>query len=127
MQHITTAGMARIEGALTGLARREARLWRDGQEVWARALRHERNGMQDLAKKLGILCDCVTTPKSKAGPEKCLCAGTKKRLYTRLNRLPGRGTITLAGKGCRDPQGKFVPVAQCNPAQYAGRWIMLPE
>jgi len=56
----------------------------------------------------------------------------------RLTNLPGvskggrgpRGfwiSGTDGRKGCRDDQGEFVPVSQCNPAQYAGKWIKMPE
>ena len=136
MKYMGTAGIAKMESTIKRLARFEASARKDNMQAWADEHRCERVGMINLANELGVHCGCAETPKTEAGTEDCVCATTLRTMHARLRRLPGRGTgkrrgiITLAGDerpGCRDAQGKFVPVSQCNPAQYAGRWIMLPE
>lgn len=133
MKHITTGGIARIQSTIKRLAAFEASARKDKMKAWADEYRCERVGMINLANELGVHCGCAETPKTEAGTEDCVCSSTLKTMHARLRRMPGRGTgarrgiITLAGQGCRDSEGKFVPVSQCNPAQYAGRWITLPE
>lgn len=107
----------------------------EGFQDRANALRRERNGMMELANQLRVVCGCLYEREDLK--KHCACGTSHKAMMTRLKRTvtltgknrrtPGALTgLSLSGKGCRDAQGKFVPVLQCNPAQYMGKWVSLP-
>lgn len=130
MKYITTAGMAKIENTLNSIARQEYRHRADGDKDWADTVRRERVGMMELANQLRVKCGCLYEREDLK--KHCACGTSHKAMMTRLRgtvtltggnrRTPGALTgLSLSGKGCRDSQGKFVPVSQCNPVQYMGR------
>ena len=122
MKYITTAGIQTIENGIRHLARLEASDRQDKLRSRADHFKCERIGMINIANELGVSCGCAETPMSRTA-EDCACAGSLRGMYAKLDRIPGRGrgpqrgNITLAGaeEGCRDKDGEFVPVAQCNP------------
>lgn len=130
MKYITAAGRTRVENQIRYLAWIQTAKPKLSKSR-AAALRCERIGMMNLASEMGVHCICAKTPEPTTNSnEDCVCAGTQKAMFSKLRKMPGRGTgaqrgdITLAGterKGCRDKDGEFVPVAQCNPAQYMSK------
>lgn len=69
-------------------------------------------GADDLRKsldKMGLNCSCRPTPYARYGKKYlCTCAKAGSR------RLSGVDLSGLSGSGCRDAQGRFVPVPQCT-------------
>ena len=70
------------------------------------AMEHQLLGMTNLAKQLGVQCDCFYTEWIAKPRTVCRC-----RPMTASER---RAKSTFSGAGCRDKEGAFVPVPQCR-------------
>lgn len=67
---------------------------------------HQLLGMTNLAKQLGVDCDCFHTEWTEKPRTVCRC-----RPMTASER---RSKSRFSGAHCRDKEGKFVPVPQCR-------------
>ena len=74
------------------------------------AMEHQLLGMKNLAKQLGVDCDCFFTEWMQTPRTVCRCKPAKTARKRRARSLTG----SFAGTGCRDKEGAFVPVPQCR-------------
>jgi hypothetical protein len=73
---------------------------------------HQLLGMTNLAKRLGVACDCFYTEWIEKPRTVCRCRPMTASERKTTGRFTGTGA--LGGKGCRDKEGVFVPVPQCR-------------
>lgn len=82
-------------------------------------------GQKELAEKLGFDCACVEKSTTKV-PQGVYCGCIPRLRERKTTKLSG--VFTFDGEGCRDGEGRFVPISRCKGPvgrDKAGRFVSI--